>query len=70
MTVTIELYNQSALQLLKQLEEMNILKLIVPVKKTVERPKKRRWAGSISRETGDKMLNYLEKSRNEWERNI
>ena len=30
--------------------------------------KKRKWAGTISQETGDEMLAYLEKSRNEWER--
>jgi hypothetical protein len=30
----------------------------------------RQWAGSLSKETGKKMLEHLDELRNEWERNI
>ena len=32
------------------------------------RKPKRPWAGSLSRATSRKMLDYIQKSRNEWER--
>ncbi len=36
-----------------------------------DKPKlKRKWAGTISREAGEKMLKHVEQVRNEWERNL
>jgi hypothetical protein len=67
--VTIELLNDNALTLLQQLEQLNILRLVASKKEPVEKPK-RKWAGSLSKETATKMLQYVEQSRNEWERNI
>lgn len=67
--ITVELINDNALTLLQQLEQLNILRLVAAKKQPVEQPK-RRWAGSISKETATKMLQYVEQSRNEWERNI
>jgi len=67
--ISIELLNDNALSLLKELEALNVLRLV----KTEESPKppKRKWSGSLSDETADKMLAYVEKSREEWEeRNI
>ena len=67
--ISIELLNDNALSLLKELEALNLLRLV----KTIEVPKppKRKWSGSLSAETADKMLVYVEKSRQEWEeRNI
>ena len=66
-TVTIELLNDKALTLIRQLEQLNIVRLIT--KKEQETPK-RRWAGSISKETAEKMLQSTGNSRDEWERNI
>ena len=66
--ITIELLNDNALTLLQQLEQLNILRLIATKKEPTEQPK-RQWAGSISKETANKMLQYVDKSRNEWERN-
>ena len=68
-TITVELINDNALALLQQLEQLNILRLVAAKKQATEQPK-RRWAGSISKETATKMLHYGEQSRNEWERNI
>lgn len=67
--VTIELINDKALKLLQQLEQLNILRL-VDAKKQTAVPPKRKWAGSIAKETANKMLQETEQSRNEWERNI
>ncbi|MEM6320770.1 MAG: hypothetical protein AAF960_24095 [Bacteroidota bacterium] len=67
--ITVELINENALALLEQLEQLNILRLVTPQKQANNQPK-RKWAGSISKETADKLLQHIEKSRNEWERNI
>lgn len=67
-TITVELLNENALPLLQQLEQLNILRVVVDEKK-MDKPK-RQWAGSISKVTADKMLQYIDQSRNEWERNI
>ncbi|MEI6882197.1 MAG: hypothetical protein WCK82_12815 [Bacteroidota bacterium] len=66
--VTIELLNDKALVLLQQLEQLNILRLVAT--KKPQDGLKRQWAGSISKETAQKMLQEVEKSRGEWERNI
>ena len=64
--VTIELLNDKALALLQQLEQLKVLRLVKPQEKT----KKRRWSGSISKDTAEKMLLSVEKSRSEWTRDI
>lgn len=64
-TVTIELLNDEALALLQQLEQLKLLRLIKPKKKNEVK-----WSGRISKDTAAKMLLSVEKSREEWERNI
>ena len=66
--ITVELLNDNALALLQQLERLNILRL-VNTKSQVQKTQ-RQWAGSLSKETAIKMLEYTEKSREEWERNF
>jgi hypothetical protein len=66
--ITVELLNDQALALLKQLEKLKIIRL-VKSKKPIETPK-RQWAGSLSKETAEMMLQHVEESRSEWERNI
>lgn len=66
--IRVELLNEKALSLLKQLEQLKILRLIYP-KETVKIPK-RKWAGSISKTTANQMLKDLQTSRDEWDRNI
>jgi hypothetical protein len=64
--ITVELLNENALKLLQQLEQMKIIKLsLKPV--TPAAPKKK-WAGTLSKETAANMLQHLEYTRNEWER--
>lgn len=66
--ITVELLNDNALILLQQLEQLNVLRLVTS--KSQSNNPKRQWAGSISKETATKMLQQVEQSRNEWERNI
>lgn len=68
-TITIELINDKALILLQQLEQLNILRLLNNEEEKTVKPKPT-WAGSISKETGKKLLHYVKESRQEWERNI
>ncbi len=65
--ITVELLSDHALSLLQQLERLKVLRLVTD--KKTETPK-RRWAGSISKKTANKMLKKLDQSRSEWERNI
>jgi len=67
-TISIELLNEDALTLLHQLERLNLIR-VVP-QKPIRQNTKRQWAGSISKSTAVNMLDYLNESRNEWERNI
>ena len=65
--ITVELLNEHALSLLRQLEQLNVLRLVTEVPK--EKPKKK-WAGKLSAEEGDRLMKQLEEIRAEWERNI
>ena len=67
-TIKVELLSDKALALLQQLEQLNILRLI-KVDDSAKEPK-RQWAGSISKETASELLESVEQSREEWERNI
>jgi len=69
-TITVELINEQALQLLEQLEQLQILRLIKDSDTPTSSPNKRQWAGSLSKETAQNMLHQLDQSRNEWERDI
>ena len=63
-----ELVNESAIQALRDLEERNIIRLIVPTPKSKQR---RFISGSISVATGNKWHKELIKMRREWsDRNI
>lgn len=66
--IKVELLSDKALALLQQLEQLNILRL-VKVDDSIKEPN-RQWVGSISRETASGLLESLEQSREEWERNI
>jgi len=64
--ITVELLNDNALKLLQQLEQLKIIKLTSKVETTAA-PKKK-WAGTLSKETAANMLHHVEQTRNEWER--
>ena len=64
-TVTIQLLKEDALALLLQLEQLDILKLVSDTSTNIA-PQKRQWAGTISKETATRMLEEVDKSREEW----
>lgn len=66
-TITVELLHDDALALLRQLEQLQILRLVTTEGQTPP-PPSRRWAGSISKETASKMLRHIEQDRSQWER--
>lgn len=66
--VTLELLNENAINLLKELEAMHIVRLIQSdVKKQKQTTSKSRYAGTISKKTATMLLKHVEQSRNEWE---
>jgi hypothetical protein len=70
-TLLIEIRNPKGMNLIRDLEEMDIIKII---KQEVQpRPKQKlseRFRGSISAEEGEKLNEYVKQSRDEWERNF
>ena len=66
--VRLEVLNEETMAILEQLERLNLIRLVEQYR--TRQIKKNNWIGVISKETGEKMLNYVENSRNEWERNI
>ncbi len=66
-TVTVELINQKALKLLKDLEELNLIR----VSETTAVPKQKlseQFRGKLSNETAEELHRHVIESRNEWER--
>lgn len=68
MQIVVEFSNDEALKLLQNLEQLNILRLL-PFQQDIK-PKKRKWAGTISSETASELHKHVETLRGEWERNI
>jgi len=68
-TVTVELRNNNALRLLKDLELAKIIR-IVDRDKQEKTKLSSRLRGAISKERAKELNKHLEQMRNEWERNI
>ncbi len=68
-TVTVELKNNNALRLLKDLELAKIIR-IVDRDKQEKTKLSSRLRGSISKERAKELNQQLKQIRNEWERNI
>ncbi len=68
-TLNIEIVNPKAINLLREMEDLDLIKVIKNV--NVLRPKASKiLRGSISKESADEFNEYVKKSRNEWERNF
>lgn len=65
----IEILNDEAVVLLQQLEKMNLLR-ITSTEQGKAQKSQRRWAGSLSKETTEKLLEHAKEVRNEWESDI
>jgi hypothetical protein len=67
-TVTVELKNNNALRLLKDLELANIIRVLDKEKKTKDSAKlSKTIRGSISKERAIELNKQLTQTRNEWE---
>ena len=66
-TVTIEIKSSKAMKLLKDLENLDIIKIHQSVEKPVTKDKASKYRGSISANRGDQLLNHVQEMRNEWE---
>ena len=69
-TLTIEIKDDKVLKLLQNLENMKILRILEnkPIKTNQKLSGK--FAGSISKETAEKLHKHITEIRNEWERDI
>ncbi len=63
-TVTVELINEHALQLLQDLEKAELIRLVDTVESKTGIS--RRFRGKISTQTAQSLLDQLEKLRGEW----
>jgi len=64
-TVTIELINNKAMQLLRDLEAMHIIKLREPEQKASIRLSDK-YRGVLSKEDGIDLNKHIDQMRNEW----
>lgn len=70
-TITIEILSKDVLAILQQLEKMQLLRISEKEGESSQHTNvERKWAGTISKETGAKMLEYVSQIRSEWDRNI
>lgn len=70
-TVTVELRNNNALRLLKDLELANIIRILDKYKKKEKTKLSESLRGAISKERAKELNEQLNQMRNEWEdRNI
>ena len=73
MQVTVELLNDHAMNLLRELEQMSIIRFLKTEKESIAQPQaqKSRFAGRISATTAEKLYLQLNEMREEWQdRNI
>jgi hypothetical protein len=68
-TLIIEIKNDSVLSLLRNLEDMHILKIIDNKNVPIKQKPSERFAGCLSKERTEELQKELIQMRNEWERN-
>lgn len=66
-TLTIELKHAYARKLLKDLEDMNIIKVITASHQNEVRLKPSELRGFLSKPNARALLSHIEETRNEWE---
>ena len=66
-TVTVEIINTKAMNLLKELEELNIIKIHKSEKNSLAKDKSSKYRGRLKSGHADRLLKQVEESRNEWE---
>jgi hypothetical protein len=66
-TVTIEIKSSKAMKLLKDLENLDIIKIHQSEKKPKTKNKASKYRGSISSAAADDLMKHIGKTREEWE---
>lgn len=67
-TITVDILNNKALDLLKKLEELNLLKVKTSLPEKGDKHKKpSSYKGIISKKTATKIQDHVKKSRSEWQ---
>ncbi|MBX2900550.1 MAG: hypothetical protein KF775_12920 [Cyclobacteriaceae bacterium] len=66
-TITIDILNEKALELIKKLEEMNLVKVTKETTVSKSRKKPSDYKGILSDKSGSELLESIKKSRNEWD---
>jgi hypothetical protein len=69
-TVTVQLLNQKALKLLKQLEELNLIKIMEDSNLKPTQKLSDLFAGKLSDEAAAALHQHVKQTRAEWERDI
>jgi hypothetical protein len=67
-TVTVEVKNKKAMNLLKELEELDIIKIRKPAEKVSSKDKASKYRGVISPIYAEVLLKHTKESRKEWEK--
>lgn len=67
-TILIQVNSKSAYKLLKNLEELKLIKILEREEESKKKPSE--YFGTLSLEESEKFHNYLLESREEWNRDI
>jgi hypothetical protein len=67
-TVLIEITNKKAYRLLKDLEDLNIIKVLEKNGETQQKLSEK-YAGKLPSDVAEDLQNYVTKSRKEWDNN-
>lgn len=66
--VTVEIRNEKAMNLLKELEDLDIIKIHATIKKERSGSKAEKYRGRLSKATADNLLKHVAENRNEWKK--
>lgn len=69
-TVTVEIKNEKALALLRNLESLKLLRLVDEDNPKPKQNLSDKYAGKLSKDVAEELQNHIEKGRDEWERDI
>ncbi|GHV12060.1 hypothetical protein AGMMS49938_03880 [Fibrobacterales bacterium] len=68
MTLTVELRNPKAIDFLRDMERVDLVRLITPTESIAQPTFAERFFGCISKEQGEELQKELVQMRNEWNR--